>query len=389
MSHCLEAGVVISASSWKDVVFVLNLTTLTVMHTHMVAINTVSKITLILNWPTQCLNRGQTLALSLSLSLHTHTLLVLLQISSCNVFFLQLPVSPQLGKSLRHYDRIGCLCWWRPAWFWHVVMQGKGVGVRGWMCEGVKKEGLAKDGWLDNWSARSEEIKVPRSGLDFETSCFFRRWGQLDDLIFRWLADDVFVFLGWRDACELGVDLIILRNLEHFGAILDHPCQQVRSPWDLKDVFDVRQVILGQLVILLQVAEPLFGGGDVVALVLRDVLLAGRFELLQVLVGDVFRQVAEQRAVLRHGPEEQKWVSYRQGERHRDGSDAWVCGTISSKTLKLVESNLTEATDVVRGGRKKVHLVSPARFTFVVLSRSVMNLSAIHQRGKTRPRCLG
>lgn len=58
---------------------------------------------------------------------------------------------------------------------------------------------------------------------------------------------------------------------------------------------------LGQLVILLQVAEPLFGGGDVVALVLRDVLLAGRFELLQVLVGDVFRQVAEQRAVLRHG----------------------------------------------------------------------------------------
>lgn len=58
---------------------------------------------------------------------------------------------------------------------------------------------------------------------------------------------------------------------------------------------------LGQLVILLQVAEPLFGGGDVVALVLRDVLLAGRFELLQVLVGDVFRQIAEQRAVLRHG----------------------------------------------------------------------------------------
>lgn len=83
---------------------------------------------------------------SLSLSPHTHTLLVRLQISSCNVFFLQLPVSPQLGKSLRHYDRIGCLCWWRPAWFWHVVMQGKGVGVRGWMCEGVKKEGLAKDG---------------------------------------------------------------------------------------------------------------------------------------------------------------------------------------------------------------------------------------------------
>lgn len=52
-------------------------------------------------------------------------------------------------------------------------------------------------------------------------------------------------------------------------------------------------------------------------------------------------------------PEEQKWVSYRQGERHRDGSDAWVCGTISSKTLKLVESSPTEAADVVQGGRKK------------------------------------
>lgn len=57
---------------------------------------------------------------------------------------------------------------------------------------------------------------------------------------------------------------------------------------------------LGQLVILLQVAEPLLGGCDVVALVLWDVLLAGRLELLQVFVGDVFREVAEQRGVLRH-----------------------------------------------------------------------------------------
>lgn len=63
---------------------------------------------------------------------------------------------------------------------------------------------------------------------------------------------------------------------------------------------------LGELVVLLKVAEPLLGGGDVVALVLRDVLLAGRFELLQILVGDVFRQVAEQRAVLRHGLVESK-----------------------------------------------------------------------------------
>lgn len=63
---------------------------------------------------------------------------------------------------------------------------------------------------------------------------------------------------------------------------------------------------MGELVVLLKVAEPLLGGGDVVALVLRDVLLAGRFELLQILVGDVFRQVAEQRAVLRHGLVESK-----------------------------------------------------------------------------------
>lgn len=58
---------------------------------------------------------------------------------------------------------------------------------------------------------------------------------------------------------------------------------------------------LGQLVVLLQVAEPLFGRSDVVALVLGDVLFARRLELLQVFVGDVFSQIAEQRSVLRHG----------------------------------------------------------------------------------------
>lgn len=73
---------------------------------------------------------------------------------------------------------------------------------------------------------------------------------------------------------------------------------------------------MGQLVVLLQVAEPLLGGGDVVALVLGDVLLAGRLELLQVFVGDVFRQVAEQRAVLRHGLEE--------GGQRRDGYIHWI-----------------------------------------------------------------
>lgn len=114
-----------------------------------------------------------------------------------------------------------------------------------------------------------------------------------------------FVFLGGGDARELGVDLVVLRDLEHGGTIFNDSRQQVRSPRNLKDVFNVRQIIcikvkkdvdgdlgrrsvllseywgvrllltLGQLVILLQVAEPLLGGGDVVALVLGDVLLAG------------------------------------------------------------------------------------------------------------------
>lgn len=139
-----------------------------------------------------------------------------------------------------------------------------------------------------------------------------------------------FVFLGWWDTCEFCVNLVILWDLEDGCAVLDHPRQQVWPPWNLEDVLDVWQVIcmmmllqclllswhvpscmscstaklpltLSQLVVLLQVAEPLLGGGDVVALVLRDVLLAGWLELFQVLVGDVFRKVAEQRAVLRHG----------------------------------------------------------------------------------------
>lgn len=156
--------------------------------------------------------------------------------------------------------------------------------------------------WVD-WRAGSAEIKVHRSGrLEVATSHFLGRRSQLDDLVFRWLADDVFVLLCGGDARELGVDLVVLGDLQHGGAVLDHPRQQVRPPRDLKDVLDVRQVVLGQLVVLLQVTEPLLGRGDVVALVLGDVLLAGRLELLQVLVGDVFREIAEQGAVLRHGP---------------------------------------------------------------------------------------
>lgn len=48
-------------------------------------------------------------------------------------------------------------------------------------------------GWLVDWSARSEEIKVQKSGLRVATSHFFRGRGQLDDLIFRGLANDVFL----------------------------------------------------------------------------------------------------------------------------------------------------------------------------------------------------
>lgn len=53
--------------------------------------------------------------------------------------------------------------------------------------------GLVGNGWLVDWSARSEEIKVQRSGLRVRASHFFRGRSQFDDLIFRGLADDVFV----------------------------------------------------------------------------------------------------------------------------------------------------------------------------------------------------
>lgn len=57
--------------------------------------------------------------------------------------------------------------------------------------DGVGQERLV--GWLVDWSARSEEIKVQKSGLRVATSHFFRGRGQLDDLIFRGLANDVFL----------------------------------------------------------------------------------------------------------------------------------------------------------------------------------------------------
>lgn len=52
--------------------------------------------------------------------------------------------------------------------------------------------GSVRNGWSVDWSAWSEEIKVQRSGLGVATSHFFRGRGQLDDLVFGGLADDVF-----------------------------------------------------------------------------------------------------------------------------------------------------------------------------------------------------
>lgn len=59
----------------------------------------------------------------------------------------------------------------------------------------------------------------------------------------RLCQSGTFIFLCRGDACELGVDLVVLRDLEHSGAVLYHPGQQVRPPRDLEDVLNVRQVI--------------------------------------------------------------------------------------------------------------------------------------------------
>lgn len=52
-----------------------------------------------------------------------------------------------------------------------------------------------------------------------------------------------FVFLGRGDTCKFGVNLVVLWDLQYSGAVLYHPCQQIRSPWNLKDMLDVWQVI--------------------------------------------------------------------------------------------------------------------------------------------------
>lgn len=69
------------------------------------------------------------------------------------------------------------------------------------VCVCVKSEvggavvGSVRNGWSVDGSAGREEIEVQRSRLGV-TSHFFRGRSQLDDLIFRGLTDDVFVFLG-------------------------------------------------------------------------------------------------------------------------------------------------------------------------------------------------
>lgn len=56
---------------------------------------------------------------------------------------------------------------------------------------GGRVMGSVGKGWSVDWSAGSGEIKMQISGPGVVTSHFFRGRGQLDDLIFRGLADDV------------------------------------------------------------------------------------------------------------------------------------------------------------------------------------------------------
>lgn len=63
----------------------------------------------------------------------------------------------------------------------------------------------------------------------------------------RWNECFTFVLLGRRNTCEFGVNLIVLRDLQHCGAVLNHPRQQIRSPGNLKDVLNVWEIIWGEI----------------------------------------------------------------------------------------------------------------------------------------------
>lgn len=52
-----------------------------------------------------------------------------------------------------------------------------------------------------------------------------------------------FVLFGTGDAGQLGVHLVLLRDLQHLRAVLHHPGQQVRPAGNLKDVLNVGQVV--------------------------------------------------------------------------------------------------------------------------------------------------
>lgn len=93
--------------------------------------------------------------------------------------------------------------------------------------------GFVRNGWWVDWSARSEEIKVQRSGLRVATSHFFRGRGQLDDLIFRGLADDVFLGgEGWKKRVERKGEII--RHL--YTKIVDHTHFSILSSCRFKNL---------------------------------------------------------------------------------------------------------------------------------------------------------
>lgn len=64
--------------------------------------------------------------------------------------------------------------------------------------------------WSDEESQECRNFKVQNRCERREGSHFLRGRSQFDDLIFRRLADDVFVFLGGGDACEFGIDFVVL-----------------------------------------------------------------------------------------------------------------------------------------------------------------------------------
>lgn len=52
-----------------------------------------------------------------------------------------------------------------------------------------------------------------------------------------------FVLLGTGDAGELGVQLVLLGDLQNTGSVVHHHGEQVRAARDLEDVLDVGQVV--------------------------------------------------------------------------------------------------------------------------------------------------